>query len=200
LDLKARQDVWCGASDQDCADGLGRPAAVATWWETQKGELARDAIIGFVVGVVLFVGACWWDARLQARQDALASAIANRQDELAKAIAERQDGLSRDLANQAEVLENTRFVRQIATSEGDTPKPFASINLRGAQLGGLVLGCTDVKRHRGCADFSKADLHEANLDSTYLEGAEFGGADLRKVSLHQVNFSYARLDDANRWS
>jgi hypothetical protein len=37
-------------------------------------RVAKDAIIGFVIGVVLFLGACWWDARLQARQDALASA------------------------------------------------------------------------------------------------------------------------------
>ena len=53
-----------------------------------------------------FFGACWWDARLQTRQDALASAIADRQDRLA-----------RDLANQAEVLENTRFVRQLALQQ-----------------------------------------------------------------------------------
>jgi hypothetical protein len=107
-----------------------RSGAVATWWRAQKGELARDAIIGFVVGVVLFLGACWWDARLQARQDALASAIADR-----------QDGVARDLANQAEVLENTRFVRQLATSTGAAPKPFGYINLRGAQLAGLELVC-----------------------------------------------------------
>ena len=82
---------------------------MATWWREQRGDLAKDALISVVVGVALFFGACWWDARLQARQDALASAIADRQDELA-----------RDLANHAEVLENTRFVRQIATSRGRT--------------------------------------------------------------------------------
>jgi uncharacterized protein YjbI with pentapeptide repeats len=91
---------------------------------------------------------------MQARQDALASAIAARQDDLA-----------RDLANRAEVLENTRFVRQLATSNGKAPMPFANINLDGAELGGLSLGCSEG-RHVGCADFSKANLHEANLTQT----------------------------------
>jgi uncharacterized protein YjbI with pentapeptide repeats len=190
------------------SSSIGRPTSkgsaiatrfdrVATWWRAQRGELAKDAIIGFVVGVVLFLGACWWDARLQARQDALASAIANRQDELAKAIADRQDGLSRDLANQAEVLENTRFVRQIATSKGDTPKPFASINLSGAELGGLSLACTDLRRRLGCPDFLKADLHEANLDSTHLSGGDFREADLHNANLTSASLSGAQLSDAN---
>jgi hypothetical protein len=124
-----------------------RLGGVARWWRVQRGDLAKDAIISVVVGVALLFGAWWWDAKLQARQDALATAIADRQDGLAKAIADRQDDLAQDLANQAEVLENTRFVRQIATTKGRTPKPFASINLSGAELGGLSLPCTSV-RHR----------------------------------------------------
>jgi hypothetical protein len=111
-----------------------RLGAVASWWRGQRGDLAKDAIIGVVVGVLLLLGAVWWDTKLQARQDALETAIADRQDGLAKAIADRQDRLAQDLAKQAEVLENTRFVRQIATSAGDTPKPFTSINLRARSL------------------------------------------------------------------
>jgi uncharacterized protein YjbI with pentapeptide repeats len=151
-----------------------RPGAVATWWREQRGELAKHAIIGFVVGVVLFLGACWWDARLQARQD----------------------GLSRDLANQAEVLENTRFVRSIATSKEDTPKPFASINLHGAELGGLNLGCSP-RTLLGCADFRKADLQEANLTTASFAGAGFWEADLRKANLTDTDFSSAFFKDAN---
>jgi len=158
---------------------------VATWWRVQRGDLAKDAMIGFVVGVVLFLGACWWDARLQARQDALASAIADRQDDLA-----------RDLANQAEVLENTRFVRQAATSTGTAAKPFASINLHGGQLAGLELLCTGGHRV-GCADFSGADLREANLAGTLLPGGHLGHADLRGATLDGVDFSHASLDGAN---
>jgi uncharacterized protein YjbI with pentapeptide repeats len=162
-----------------------RFGVVATWWRVQRGDLAKDALISILVGVVLFLGACWWDARLQARQDALASAIADRQDRLA-----------RDLANQAEVLENTRFVRSIATSGGQRPKPFASINLGGAELGGLFLGCNN-SRGGGCADFSKADLQEANLTSALLRGAGFSEADLRKANLTGSDFSAALFIDAN---
>jgi hypothetical protein len=39
------------------------------------------------VGVALLFGAWWWDARMQALQDALASAIAARQDDLARDLA-----------------------------------------------------------------------------------------------------------------
>jgi predicted negative regulator of RcsB-dependent stress response len=104
---------------------------VARWWRTYRGDLVKDLIIGVVVGVLLLFGAMWWDAKL-----------VDRQDVLAKSIADRQDGLARDLAHQAEVLENTRFVRQLATSNTKASKPFANINLEGAQLGGLELACT----------------------------------------------------------
>jgi uncharacterized protein YjbI with pentapeptide repeats len=163
-----------------------RFGAVGTWWQRQKGDLVKDVIIGFLVGVVLFLGACWWDARLEARQDALSSAIASRQDDLA-----------RDLANQAEVLENTRFVRSIATSTEATPKPFTGMNLGGAELAGLPLQCTDLKRHRGCADFSEADLSEANLARTDLGGAIIYHADVHQATLDGANFDGAILDRAN---
>jgi uncharacterized protein YjbI with pentapeptide repeats len=162
-----------------------RVGTVASWWRAHKGDLIKDAIIGFLVGVVLFLGACWWDARLQARQDALSSAIADRQDRLA-----------RDLANQAEVLENTRFVRSIATSKEEMPKPFASINLHGAELGGLSLGC-NPRTLLGCADFRKSDLQEANLTTAGFAGAGFWDADLRKANLTGTDFSSAFFKDAN---
>ena len=41
-----------------------------------------------------------------------------------RAIADHQDDLAQDLANQAEVLENTRFVRQIATSKEEDEEAF----------------------------------------------------------------------------
>jgi uncharacterized protein YjbI with pentapeptide repeats len=165
-----------------------RPGAMATWWRSQRGDLAKDAIISVVVGAALFLGACWWDARLQARQDALATAIAQRQDDLA-----------RNLANQAEVLENTRFVRQLAMSKEETPKPFASINLRGAELGGLHLGCKrrPLTGLSGCADFQKADLQEANLTLAGFSGAGMDHADLRKAKLTSANFSDAQLRGAD---
>jgi uncharacterized protein YjbI with pentapeptide repeats len=166
--------------------GTIRFGAAARWWRVQRGDLAKDALIGVVVGVLLLLGAFWWDAKLQARQDKLSSAIADR-----------QDALARDLANQAEVLENTRFVRQIATSKGKTKKPFASINLRGAELGGLDLRCMNTVEHVGCADFTKADLGEADLRLTDLGGADFTEADLHEATLDKADFTSARFDRAN---
>src|SRR5215217_2679675 len=90
--------------------------AVATWWQTHRGELAKDLIIGVVVGALLLVVGMVWDARLVDRQNDLETLIANGQDDLA-----------RDLANQAEVLENTRFVRQVGMSGGWRWKPFANM-------------------------------------------------------------------------
>jgi uncharacterized protein YjbI with pentapeptide repeats len=100
------------------------------------------------------------------------------------------------LANQAEVLENTRFVRSIATSKEETPKPFASINLHGAELGGLNLGC-NPRTLLGCADFRKADLQEANLTTASFAGAGFWDADLRKANLTDTDFSSTSFKDAN---
>ena len=158
---------------------------MATWWHMHRGDLAKDLIIGVMVGVLLLLGAMWWDARL-----------VDRQNDLAKAIAGHQDDLAQDLANQAEVLENTRFVRSIATSKEETPKPFASINLRGAELGGLNLGC-NPRTLMGCADFRKADLQEANLTTAGFAGAGFWEADLRKANLTGTDFSSAFFKDAN---
>jgi hypothetical protein len=47
-------------------------------------------------------------------------------------LADRQDRLARELADRAEVLENTRFVRQVAIEEAAV-KPFGGLNLRGAE-------------------------------------------------------------------
>jgi uncharacterized protein YjbI with pentapeptide repeats len=166
-----------------------RFGAVAGWWQVQRGDLAKDLIIGVVVGVFLLLGGMVWDARL-----------ADRQNDLAKAIAKGQEDQARNLANQAEVLENTRFVRQIATSEGrEMPKPFASINLRGAELGGLYLGCKKkpLTGLSGCADFRSANLQEANLTRAGFSGAGLSEADLRKANLTSADFSDALLRGAD---
>ena len=119
-------------------------------------------------------------------------------DDLAKSIADRQDALASDLANQAEVLENTRFVRQIATSKGETPKPFASINLRGAELGGLYLEC---KRRPIAAlwvrRLPKCQSAGGRPHPTSFSGADFNDADLRKANLTLVDFSDAPLRGAD---
>ena len=93
--------------------------------------------------------------------------------------------------------ENTRFVRQIATTKGETLKPFAIFNLSGAQLMGLSLPCTDVRHRVGCADFRNADLREANLTSTNLGGADLSLRRSAEGLLSDSDFSGAELLDAD---
>jgi hypothetical protein len=35
--------------------------ALATWWQTHRGELTKDLIIGVVVGGFLLLGGMVWD-------------------------------------------------------------------------------------------------------------------------------------------
>lgn len=106
------------------------------------------------------------------------------------------------LANRQEVLENTRFVRQVAI---DSPmqKPLAGLNLQQAQLRGLNLGCAIPyegwarRAERGCADFMGADLSGADLFLANLAGADLSAADLSDVDLRLANLEYADLSWAD---
>ena len=165
--------------------------ALSSWWHRHKGDLAKDAIVSVVVGVALLAGAWWWDSRLADRQDALQSHLADRQDTLA-----------RELATQAQVLENTRFVRQVAIAPDAVAKPFGGLDLTEAQLTGLPLGCTNLEGRQGCADFRRAHLSGANLNHADLRGADLNradlrGADLRLANLSRANLRGADLSDAN---
>jgi uncharacterized protein YjbI with pentapeptide repeats len=115
--------------------------------------LARDALIGLILVVVGFAAAAWWDGR-----------IADHQNQLARDIAENQDQAARGLATSNEILENTRFVRQVVIDNA-AAKPFAGLNLAGAALNGLDLACEDLAADppTGCADLRGADLSGAHL-------------------------------------
>lgn len=120
----------------------------------------------------------------------------------------------RQLDQRAESSENTRFVRQ-AVIDGATTKPFLELNLRGASLAGLDLGCTrpdaaraaafdDERVEAGCADFSHADLSSANLNRAVLRYALLTEADLRGANLRLADLGGAvllgaRLGGANLW-
>jgi uncharacterized protein YjbI with pentapeptide repeats len=171
---------------------------VAVWLRRHQGELFKDLLVGFVVGVVLFVGALLWDIRL-----------ANRQDRLQQTLAKQQDELQMKLADQAEVLENTRFVRDVAVS-GSGARPFGGLNLRGAHLAGLDLGCKHHTNREGmnleggviqvtghCSDFQHADATGANLAGTDLSGAYMQFAQLAEASMSQSDLSHAALDRAD---
>ena len=63
---------------------------------------------------------------------------------------------------------------------GDRPKPFANITLRGAELGGLPLQCTDVRPQRGaptCTVLSKALLTDVCFDHTTKMGPQYTSSD-----------------------
>lgn len=110
------------------------------------------------------------------------------------------------LEQRAESHENTRFVRQAVIDDART-KPFIGLDLRGASLAGLDLGCTDPGAARaaafvperveaGCADFSGADLRSANLDRATLPYALLSDADLRDANLALADLRGALLGGA----
>jgi uncharacterized protein YjbI with pentapeptide repeats len=152
-----------------------------------------------IVGVASAV----WIAYGQNRLD---RDLARAQDQLARDLATAQDQLARDLANAGEIQENLRFVRQVAIS--DTPvKPFSGLNLNGAVLAGLDLGCATPPT--GCTDLSGAnlegaDLSGANLRAAKLTDADLSGANLRAAKLTDADLSSADLgggcyDDSTIW-
>ena len=87
-------------------------------------------------------------------------------------------------ANQAERLENLRYVRTAAAQRGaDRELRFSGLDLRGMHLAGL--------------DLSGADLSEADLTGANLTGADLTGADLTSAALTDANMTSATLIFAN---
>lgn len=106
----------------------------------------------------------------------------------------------------AELRENTAFVRQAVMDPNVKLKPFRRMNLKGAKLGGLPLGCpAGVKPQRidqGCADLREADLRGADLSQADLRGADLSfaamiGANLRDADLRGANLRNANLENAD---
>ncbi|MDR7255135.1 hypothetical protein J2X46_004137 [Nocardioides sp. BE266] len=110
---------------------------------------------------------------------------------LESTMADRQQTQADRMAASAEILENVRFVRDV-TSSGSR-RTFAGMQLAGADLSGLDLGCdvgeskTQVEarlarlkdKARNCADFAAADLRDARFLGTTLAGADLSRAKLR---------------------
>lgn len=148
----------------------------------QRNELIRDALLGTAFVVVAFSAASWWDS-LQA---------------------EREQDLESHRTAYQEVLENTRFVRQVVI-DGSQTMPFSSLRLSGAQLSGLDLGCTGAEDDSGggegggtgCAQFAGADLSEANLARTILAGANLTEANLTGARLFLADLTRADLTGAD---
>ena len=92
----------------------------------------------------------------------------------------------------AEMIENTRFVRDTARQSG-TLKPFLGFNLQGAILSGLPLWCDRATAPDSCADLRGANLMSAWLVGTRLAGADATGAVFDDAHLAQVDFNSANL-------
>lgn len=166
--------AWSDAPDPGLGPSRGsdvplEPVATAVgWWHRNRDDLLRDALVAVVAGAVLLGAAVWFDDRRETR----AIAIASQQD------------------NTAEMLENSRFVRQ-SVMDTNNLKPFAGLYLKGASLNGLPLGCPAGAKPRspqdGCANFADADL----------QGAYLVNADLRGSYMPEANMAYAQLSDAD---
>jgi uncharacterized protein YjbI with pentapeptide repeats len=170
--------------DQEVPRPGGAPASQRSWFSRQRDELIRDALIGVIVVLIGFAAAAVWDARIADRQEQLARELASNQDRLARELANNQDRLARELADSGEVLENTRFVRQVASDDA-VEKPFQGLNLSGATLSGLSLECEPgTPTPEACrANFFDADLSEAKLSESGLSGADLSNANLSGADL-----------------
>ncbi len=96
-----------------------------------------------------------------------------------------------EIAQRQEILENLRFVREQASDGGI--RQFQALELSGAPLGGLALGCQDRRKRRLCANFEDADLAGADLSLADLSGATMYSADLTNSSLNNANLTHASL-------
>ncbi len=179
-----------------------------SWWQRHRDDLSKDAVVSLVVGMVLLAGALYWDTRLADRQDRLSRELNDAQVRLSREIADRQDRIAQEQADRAEVLENVRFVRQLAVER--TPiKPFASLNLQKGDLGALNLGCVDQVPRSGeppgpgpdgesCStDLDRANLREATLRQTNLQNALLSDSDLCGADMQYVDITGGSIPGAN---
>jgi uncharacterized protein YjbI with pentapeptide repeats len=131
---------------------------------------------------------------------------------LEQRIAGRQQAQADTLASTAEVQENLRFARQLSIQNGEAnrdggTKPMNGIDLHGANLSGLQLGCRS--RETVCKDtplpglasdaaqLIKADLAGVNLSFTDLTGAMMFEANLSSATLARTRLFGANLVGAN---
>jgi uncharacterized protein YjbI with pentapeptide repeats len=128
---------------------------------------------------------------------------------LEQRIADRQEVQADLLASAAEVQENLRFARELSTQHGGV-KPMNGIDLHGASLSGLLLGCQTRKEPidagypcqqespaSDAAHMIGSNLAGANLTATDLTGAILAHADLSGATLVRAGLAGADLSEAN---
>ncbi|MFI2363164.1 pentapeptide repeat-containing protein [Promicromonospora sp. NPDC019610] len=103
----------------------------------------------------------------------------------------RTQAVEADRAERDQVLANVTFIRETIRDAPEGVKPFRGMNLRGADLSGMDLGCPvhydpaggwTRDRVETCADFTGADLTGARLDGANLTGALLVDGSLAEVS------------------
>ncbi|MFK5691092.1 pentapeptide repeat-containing protein [Ornithinimicrobium sp. LYQ92] len=107
---------------------------------------------------------------------------------------ERQETYQRALVEEQAISENVSFVRSVAVQEART-KPFRRLNLTGADLGGLRLGCQPSSQGM-CQAGTRADLDGSNLTGAVMYRINLRGADLTGAALSRADLERAVLDHA----
>jgi hypothetical protein len=133
-----------------------------SWWTRNRDIIAGQVIAGLVAGLIV----SGFGAVLAAQFSAdLARSQSSAQDQ-AEAV--------------AQILENTRFVREVVINDTAT-RPLMDLDLRGASLG-LNFMCVTPRNYESgllvCLDFSRSDL----------SGAKMFGANLTDGMLADTKF------------
>lgn len=94
--------------------------------------------------------------------------------------------------------DNVQFVRETVIGANDGMKPFAGLDLRGAQLTGLDLSYADLAgSDLRDADFEGTNLEGANLENVDLSSANLSGADLRMSDISGATLNRTLLVQAD---
>ncbi|MFJ3404027.1 pentapeptide repeat-containing protein [Promicromonospora sp. NPDC090134] len=132
-------------------------------------DVTIGVVSSLVVGVLLAGYQAWIDDERESRTQAVEAERAERD----------------------QVLANVTFIRETIRDAPEGVKPFRGMNLRGADLSGMDLGCPvhfdaaggwSRDRVETCADFTGADLTGAKLDGANLTGALLVDGSLEGVS------------------
>lgn len=157
-------------------------SSLKSLWGKHRYEIVRDLTVSLLAVVVAFQ---------------FDSSLAERQERSEDRRAEQQERLEDRRAHQQEVLENLRFVRE-RSSDPDQTKPFTFMELSGANLSNLDLGCEDrALSISTCASLNDANLDNALLVSTALSGAIMSDANLVGADLTEAVVIDAYLDGAD---
>ncbi|QUC00623.1 pentapeptide repeat-containing protein [Cellulosimicrobium cellulans] len=132
-----------------------RAVRLRLWWrDEERRRLRGDLLVALVVGAVI------------------ATATVVTQWRLDLAAANRAEALAAQAELAAKQRDDLRFVREVASGPAGGARPFSRLDLTGATLAGLQLGC-EWPGDADCATFTNASLVGANVVGANLRGARF---------------------------